>query len=278
MGNVTTRALHQSFLPAKGQARALVWKFSLEYGGRRPRHFHAEPELNLIVNGTATFGVGETIVKASKGELLGFPPGQDHALLETSPDVYLFAIGTESSFSSQVLRADADNVAIPLHIRLAPDDFKALTARASNIVDRDGVDQPGAELWEHAHWLRQKSLERPNGSMHVLTRRAIAAVSETPNLGCERLAQKLRTNPCEVSRYFHRDVGMTLVQYRTRLRLLRFIRLVDEGSDNLMASAKTAGFGCYSQCHRTFQAELGCAPRQFFFSGLREQMQQLYEP
>ena len=278
MGNVPGRALHQSFLLPQKQERAHVWKFSWEYGGRRPRHFHAEPELNLIVSGTATFGVGEALVQATKGALLAFPAGQDHVLLETSPDIYLYAIGIDPNFSSEVLRADRDSVAMPFHIRLSSKDFRALSARSSAVVDRDGVDQPVAELWEQAHWLRRRYLGRLNSATHVLTRRVLSTVSEEPDLGCELLAHKARANLCEVSRYFHRDVGMTLVQYRARLRLLRFIQLVDAGADNLMATAEAAGFGSYSQCHRIFQSELGCSPRRFFFSGLRQQMQLAYEP
>jgi AraC-like DNA-binding protein len=45
----------------------------------------------------------------------------------------------------------------------------------------------------------------------------------------------------------------------------------------LTRAASLAGFGSYSQCHRTFQSELGCAPRKFF-SGIREQMQLTYAP
>jgi transcriptional regulator GlxA family with amidase domain len=81
-----------------------------------------------------------------------------------------------------------------------------------------------------------------------------------------------------VSRYFHRDVGIKLVQYRARLRLLRFINLVDEGQHNLLASAERSGFGSYSQCHRTFQAELRCGPREFLASGQRQRMQAAYDP
>ncbi len=278
MGNVPNRALHQSFLPAAGPARAHVWKFSLEYGGRRPRHFHAEPELNLVVAGSATFGIGEAVVRASAGELLGFPPGQDHVLLETSPDLYLFAIGMDPSFSSEVLRAERDSVALPLHIRLAPSDFRTLLARSAAIVDQDGVDQPSAELWELASWLRRRNAGHLDGAMHVLTRRTLSLLADAPNLDRDLLARKLRASPFAISRYFHHDVGMTLVKYRARLRLLRFIRLVDRGNDNLAAAANAAGFGSYSQCHRVFQGELGCAPKQFFFSGLRQQMQWTYEP
>lgn len=255
-----------------------MWKFSLEYGGRRPRHFHAEPELNLVVAGSATFGIGEAVVRASAGDLLGFPPGQDHVLLETSPDLYLFAIGMAPSFSSEVLRAERESVALPLHIRLAPSDFRTFGSRSAAIVDQAEVDQQSAELWEHASWLRRKNAGRLNGAMHVLTRRTLSLMTDAPDLDRDLLARKLRASPFAISRYFHHDVGMTFVKYRTRLRLLRFIRLVDHGNDNLAAVAGAAGFGSYSQCHRVFQSELGCAPRQFFFSGLRQQMQWTYEP
>src|SRR5450432_1816043 len=278
MGGVPGRALHQSFLPPHGLARALVWKFSLEFRGRRPRHFHAEPELNLIVSGTATFGVGKAVVTESKGDLLSFPPGQDHVLLEASPDLYLYAIGLQPSYSSQVLAAERESIALPCHLRLTTNDFEALSARAAGIVDRNGVDKPGAELWDHAHWLRRKYSSAEGHGMHVLTRRALSAVSESPNIGLTLLAKRLRTSPSELSRYFHRDVGIKLVQYRARLRLLRFIALVDEGQNNLLASAERSGFGSYSQCHRTFQSELGCGPREFLASGQRQRMQAAYDP
>jgi AraC-like DNA-binding protein len=276
MGNVPSRALHQSFLPGGANARAHVWKFSWEYGGRRPRHFHVEPELNLIVAGSATFGIGEKVVKAGAGDLLGFPPGQDHVLLDTSPDVYLYAVGMAPLFSSEVLQSERHSVALPLHLRLKPSDFELLSARAAGIVDRCGVDQLVAELWERAYWLRQKQLSQLNSTMHVLTRRTLSLVAETPELGRAQLARILRATPNDISRYFHRDVGITLVQYRTRMRLLRFIHFVDHGGQSLTSAARAAGFGSYSQCHRVYQSELGCAPRQYFSSDLRQSMQDAY--
>jgi AraC-like DNA-binding protein len=63
-------------------------------------------------------------------------------------------------------------------------------------------------------------------------------------------------------------MGLTLAAYRTQLRLLRFIRAVDEGADNLLAASMAAGFGSYSQCHRSFLKTLGCTPRAFFGAGV----------
>jgi AraC-like DNA-binding protein len=267
------RALHQSFLPSR--ERAFVWKYSQSIGGRRPRHFHIEPELNVVICGSATFGVGDRIVQVSQGELLAFPSGQDHALIEGSPDLYLYAIGLEPSYSAEVLGRGVEPV-LPLHVALASRELATITDHAAAIVDCAGAEQQGAELWQRIHWLGRRSVERSGRRRHVLTRRALQLIENAPELGLEALATELRANATELSRHFHRDLGMTFVRYRTRLRLLRFIGAVDSGERDLMSAAIGAGFGSYSQCHRTFHAELGCAPKRFFHTELRDQMQLTY--
>jgi len=71
---------------------------------------------------------------------------------------------------------------------------------------------------------------------------------------------------------------MTFARYRTRVRLLRLIGLMEVEGTTLRSAAEASGFGSYSQCHRIFQSELGCSPRDFFHLGLREQMQRAYDP
>jgi AraC-like DNA-binding protein len=274
MDALEPRALYQGFLPDRGQ-RAFVWKHAASTGGRRPRHFHEEPELNLVVRGSATFGVGSRAVRVSAGELLAFPAGQDHALLDASPDLYLYAIGLDAAFSREVLGARAEPV-VPLHVRLEPEDLEAVSDRAAAIVDRSHVSELGAELWERAHWLGRRGAPRGAAAPHVLTRRTLKVLESSAELGLDSIAQELRTHSSEISRYFHRDFGMPLVRYRTRLRLLSFIRLLDDENErDFTSAASAAGFGSYSQCHRAFWVEFGCAPRRFF-SGVCEQMQLTY--
>src|SRR5689334_4660767 len=68
-------ALYQPF-PIPGAARGHIWHHVP--ATRRPRHFHAEPELNLIAAGRAAFGMGEAVMAVEAGDLLWWPPGQDH--------------------------------------------------------------------------------------------------------------------------------------------------------------------------------------------------------
>lgn len=273
MADGERRALLQRFLPDRRE-RAFVWKYDHAVGGRRPRHFHEEPEVNLVTRGSATFGVGDKVVHVKSGELLAFPAGVDHALLEASPDLYLYAVGLDPAYSAGVLTGRHDALE-PRHVRLGASELSVVSDRATKIVDQRGADQLGAELWDRMHWLARRSLDTEGRSAHVLTRRTLKLVAAEPDSGLDALASELRTHPSEVSRHFHRDVGVTLVRYRTRLRLLRVVRLVDGGQD-VTSAARDAGFGSYSQCHRVFHAELGCAPASFFRSELRERMQLTY--
>jgi len=81
-----------------------------------------------------------------------------------------------------------------------------------------------------------------------------------------------------VSPQAYRDRGLTLVAYRTRLRLIQFIQLVEGGDRSFLAAAIDAGFGSYSQCHRAFQQAFHCTPRLFFGTGVSEEMKGRFAP
>ncbi len=244
-------------------------------GGRRPRHFHAEPELNIVACGSAVFGIGESRVELSAGELIVFPAGQDHVLLNSSSDLYLFAAGMVPDLSLSILGQTANGCIVPTRARLSPEHFRAVLRHAEQAVERHDSEGQCAELWEHAHWvIRSKGVL--SSKPHVLTRRVMQALSRAPELGLRRLCADMQYNESEVSRQVHRDLGITFVRYRTRLRLLNFIHRVEGGQHTWLHCAQEAGFGSYSQAHRAFQAELGCAPRAFFSQGRREQMHQEY--
>lgn len=272
---MSDKAYHQSF-PMLGRAQAQVWSYSPKY--RRPRHFHVEPELNFVVAGSACFGIGNRVVEVAAGELLGFVPGQDHELLHGSDDLMLFAIGVAPALSSDVLRHGPPEAATPIHLRPTTPELRCLIAQAAALAERGNADQSIAELWERIHFASARDPNSRCSTTHVTTRRALVALAEAPELDRETLARLTRANPSELSRHFHRDVGMTLVEYRTRLRVLQFIRLIDHSPADLTAAAFKSGFGSYSQCHRSFLAEFGCGPREFLYSGMRERMDQIFEP
>jgi AraC-like DNA-binding protein/quercetin dioxygenase-like cupin family protein len=258
-------ALYQPF-PMLGRVRGRIWRYAPEY--RRPRHFHAEPELNLVTSGSGQFGVGEDVVSVAEGDLLRWLPGQDHVLLDASPDFDLFVIGVSPALSERVLgERDASVQQGPALLRLAPelvDRFRTVCAAPVASEDPAVIERHVGDFWREAHAVRT-----PRSDMHALTRRVLVSLLERPDLTRSDLTRLARGCPTEVSRQFRRNVGLTLVAYRTRLRLLRFIQGVDDGDDSLLSASLGAGFGSYSQCHRVFRTALGCTPRAFFGAGTR---------
>jgi AraC-like DNA-binding protein len=264
-------ALYQPF-PIPGAARGHVWHHVPET--RRPRHFHAEPELNLIAAGHAAFGYGEATISVSAGDLLWWPPGQDHVLLDATPDLDLYVIGVTPAFSEQVLGGRTSGGAA----RLRLDRATLATLRSACAVQIVGGDAAAVEhhvgdLWRDAHDVRARISDR-----HPITVRALSSLIGRPDLKRGELACLIRANASEVSRYFHRDIGLTLVAYRTRLRLIRFIQLVEGGGRTFLTAAIDAGFGSYSQCHRAFQQAFDCTPRVFFGTGVSEEMKGRFAP
>jgi len=265
--------LYQPF-PIAGAVRGQIWRH--QPSTRRPRHFHAEPELNLVTAGHGCFGFGAQAVEVAAGDLLCWTPGQDHELLSASDDFDLFVIGLTPEFSERVLGTNrAATHHGPVLLRLSPEQQTDLAGRCLFPAHHGDVvtkERAVGDLWRQAHAFRETC-----SLGHTLTRRSLCFVNERPEISRAEIARRSHGSPGEVSRHFHRDMGLPLSAYRARIRLLRFIRLVDQGS-TLLHAALAAGFGSYSQCHRVFQATLGCAPRSFFTSRIRRVIEDTFAP
>lgn len=106
------------------------------------------------------------------------------------------------------------------------------------------------------------------GAKHgALVRRAIAALNEDPTITADRLATRLAASSARLARVFRAELGVSLVQYRNRLRLERFFELVEHRGGNFSDAAHTAGFGSYAQFHRIFRQHVGVTPREYLTSG-----------
>lgn len=263
--------LYQPF-PMQGHNRGQIWRYAPQY--RRPRHFHPEPELNLVCAGSGAFGTGDRRFTVSAGDLVWWAPGVDHELLETSPDFDLFVIGATEELSQRILERSGSAQVLTRTVHVSQGALAQLRAACElpvSELESSVLEERVVELWRAASDLGNAL------DVHTLTRRSIRGLASARDISRGELARVLSTHPSEVSRHFHRDTGLTLTQYRTRLRLLRFIAAADAG-ESLLAAANAAGFGSYSQCHRAFRAALDCSPREFFGSELRQAMSEAFAP
>jgi AraC-like DNA-binding protein len=265
--------LYQPF-PIPGAARAHIWHHVPET--RRPRHFHSEPELNLVTAGTAVFGVGDLTIAVAGGDLLWWAPGQDHELLDASVDFDLFVIGVTPELSARVLeKSRAGQCAGATRVRLDAATLAAFKAFCATPMASDpgAVERYIGDFWRRAHELRVATEDK-----HAFTSRALVSLMERPELRRSEVASVVRGYATEVSRHFHKDTGLTLTGYRTRLRLLRFIRAARSAEPNLLLAALEAGFGSYSQCHRAFQQTFRCSPRHYFRNDVGSRMEDAFLP
>lgn len=93
--------------------------------------------------------------------------------------------------------------------------------------------------------------------------RVVALLEDDHALSRSELAARVGVSVSGLSRAFKSIMGLSVAQYRSRLRLERFLSLVDPRGGNLLAAALDAGFGSYAQFHRVFRAALGKAPKEY---------------
>ena len=102
-----------------------------------------------------------------------------------------------------------------------------------------------------------------------LVERVLQALNDDLPVTGERLASELGVSPGHLARSFKRKMGVSLVDYRNRLRLERFLAAVQRrgNGSNLLDAALEAGFGSYAQFHRVYRKFRGATPREVFISG-----------
>jgi AraC-like DNA-binding protein len=92
---------------------------------------------------------------------------------------------------------------------------------------------------------------------------AVEMLNKEPGMGGREIAAALNISESRLGRMFKAVKGVSLVDYRNRLRLERFVALLDRGGTNLLDAALEAGFGSYSHFHRVFRARLHATPREY---------------
>jgi AraC-like DNA-binding protein len=237
--------------------RAQAWRHQPQY--RRPRHFHQEPELNLVVRGSCTVGMGTRTVSLASGEFVIFAPGQDHVLVDHSDDFDLFVVALTPELAERVLGTRA-----PLPYSAAAFAPNALARRVEQLEALGAISDAAAVEGQLGELFACMLGDSPRG--HVLSRRAASAIAAEPGLSEADLAARLHTTPSGISRHFRSDLGLTMVEHRARTRLMAFVAAVERGA-SLTSAAFSAGFGSYAQCHRVFRRLLEQSPRNYFDGG-----------
>ncbi len=98
-----------------------------------------------------------------------------------------------------------------------------------------------------------------------LVESVVGSLADDPTLTGKILARRNCMSLSRLARVFKLEMGVSLVEYRNRLRLERFFGLMEAGERrDMLNAALDAGFGSYAQFHRVFRSTHGQSPRAFF--------------
>nr|PZN18353.1 MAG: hypothetical protein DIU78_22955 [Pseudomonadota bacterium] len=100
---------------------------------------------------------------------------------------------------------------------------------------------------------------------------ACCALLEDPALDRSALCKLLDVSEGYLSRSFRAELGVSFLEQRARLRIVRFITHVVREHKSLLEASLLAGFGSYSQLYRVFVQLVGMSPRAYLSLEMRNQ-------
>ena len=256
--------------------RGVAWRFPRRDGvalRMNAAHSHDELEINLVTSGRCTYMVAGQPQQFRSRTLLWLFPDQAHLLMNWTRDFAMWIVVISPELIEEMIPripilGERDPGSIVARV-LPPKCVRLLDAVAQEL---SSGFQPleshdlGFAWWLASAWnAYQHGDSEDAGPLHSAVARAMALLRENPSKNLRALATETRISPSQLSRLFKRQAGVSITDFRNRLRLEAFVNECDGGRSNAMfALAKDAGFGSYAQFSRVFRRQMGCSPEAYY--------------
>lgn len=245
-------------------------------GRKLAMHHHAELEFNLITHGTGLYLLANRKYEIRRGDLLWLFPAQEHVLIEQSPDFKMWVAVFKPQLVHRVVRdvkartLRETNPAGHFNRRLPPSGLRRLESLYEEIEasrPQTGHFNVGLAYALLTTWDEfVAAADVATGvDVHPAVEKAARLIRDaTAHLPVDALAQQAGLSPSRLSRLFKQQTGVTLLDFRNRQRIERFLELYGTGQrQNMTDAALDAGFGSYPQFHRVFKQVMGCSPAAY---------------
>lgn len=103
--------------------------------------------------------------------------------------------------------------------------------------------------------------------LNPLVEKAIHMMKNYPekDYGLMSLSIECGISSSRLSRLFNEQIGLSIVDYKNRLKLEQLISYINQHPEyNISEACYTVGFGSYSQFYKTFKNSYGISPKAFF--------------
>jgi len=241
-------------------------------------HRHAEMELNLVMRGSSSYLLGERRYELTPGTLTWLFPGQDHVLVDESPDhelwwaVFRPGLLTRTATTPRTRPLLERDPIGRFSRRLDARTVTRLGTLLRELRDAEAADDAllNAGLAYLLVFAWRAFLDSEDvvagADVHPAVEAVARRLQTDPNSGdLDDLARTAGLSPSHLSRVFKAQTGVSITRFRNQRRLERFRVLYGHGRrTTALAAALEAGFGSYAQFYRVVRAETGGRP-----SGLR---------
>lgn len=252
--------------------KGTVWRVKGR-GRKLPMHRHAELEMNLIVHGRGEYLLRDRRYTLHSGDMIWLFPEQEHLLVRQSDDCDMWVL----VFSPELLRESCrrpdtmtlrqSDPAGPFCRRLPRETAACLAAFLETLEGNQkniACYNAGLQyvlLWAWAEHRAAPDVP-PGPELHPAVEKAayrILRKPESPSL--KEISRSCGLSAWRLSRLFKWQMGVSLVEFRNRRRVARFLDLYQTGQrQTMMRAAYEAGFGSYAQFHRAFKRSMGVGP------------------
>lgn len=275
-----------------GSPTGAVWRYNERH--RKPAHFHGQLEFILVLRGRAEERIGTQVHTIHAGQLVWHMPSISHQLLSASSDLDLRVVHVEPDLATTLNQEhDARPHRDPAgqhstFSRWIRDLGWLATSRPVIELRRQDIDRllddcdlpfderpPTADeaprltrLLRNAWNSSRVNSQAPQGSS--IAELACCLLLEDPALDRSAVCRALDVSEGYLSRCFQRQLNTTFAAQRSRIRVARFVTHVEREQQNILQASLSAGFGSYSQLHRTFCRTVGMRPVDYLRHGGRQ--------
>jgi len=254
--------------------RGVAWRFPRR-DGTIPHQFsphqHEELEANLVTAGRMTYFVNGQRVEVQEGSLIWLFPEQEHMLVDHENLTMWIMVFRSDLVEEMIMRVPALATRDPGEVMM-----RQLPDRCVRLLDTIAQElavgfQPlqchdlGLAWWLASAWNAFERGEADDaGPLHPSIARAMSLLREEPTRDLKTLAVQSGLSPSQLSRLFKRQAGLSITDFRNRLRLESFFSKSNgNGNKTMLAAALDAGFGSYAQFNRVFRKQMGCSPEAY---------------
>ena len=254
----------------------VIWHYR-NTGEIHQMHSHRELQVNLVVRGQATYLMSDRRYDLRPRTQLWIFPDQDHVLVNKSDDFEMWIVlfcpemvkRVATMEQARILREP--NPVGQFSRQLSSENMASLATLFGEVAastKRDpGCFNVGLPYAMLRAWTVHLNTEELTGGqeLHPAVETAARLIRDEPEpLNIEQLADRCGLSPCQLSRVFKQQAGVTLVTYRQRACLERFLKLYGQGRrTSMLRAALKAGFGSYPQFHRVFRRLMGRSPAAY---------------